>query len=100
MKLRFLVSCFALAMMTIAARAQVGLYVNPVGIRISNSTPDTGVFAFLGDNQTSRWFYGASIGGYYTLKNTPKWNAALDIRDSIVKGNNASLNSFLLGARV
>ncbi len=100
MKLRFLVLCFALVAMTNAARAQVGLYVNPIGIHVSNSTKDTGPFAFLGQNTTSRWFWGASIGGYYTLKAAPKWTAALDVRDQITKGNNASLNSFLLGVRV
>lgn len=100
MKLRFLVSCLALAFMTTAARAQVGLYVNPIAIHISNSTPDTGPFAFFGDNKTSRTFWGANIGGYYTLFHGEKFDAGLDIRDSIVKGNNASLNSFLLGARI
>jgi hypothetical protein len=100
MKLRFLVSCLALALMTIAARAQVGLYVNPIGIHISNSKADTGPFAFLGDNVTSRTFYGANIGSYYTLFRGSKLDAGLDLRDSIVKGNNASLNSFLIGARV
>jgi hypothetical protein len=100
MKLRFLVSCLALALMTTAARAQVGLYVNPIGIHISNSTPDTGPFAFFGENKTSRTFYGANFGAYYTLFRGAKFDAGLDLRDSIVKGNNASLNSFLIGVRV
>jgi hypothetical protein len=120
MKLRFLVSCLALALINLAARAQdnpstvtpstasdinvgptdVGLYVNPVGIHITNSQADTGVFAFLGDNVTARTFYGANIGGYVNFFHAPKFDAGIDIRDSIVSANNARLNSFLVGARV
>jgi hypothetical protein len=120
MKLRFLVPCLAFAVITLAARAQdnpspvnastasttgvgagdVGIYVNPVGIRISNSKADTGVFAFLGDNTTSRTFYGANIGGYVNFYHAQKFDAGVDIRDTIVTGNNASLNSFLVGGRI
>jgi hypothetical protein len=119
MKLRFLVSCLALALINLAARAQdnpsqvnpsnasdisvgstdVGLYVNPVGIHITNSQADTGTFAFLGQNTTARTFYGANIGGYVNFFHAPKFDAGIDIRDSIVSSNNAHLNSFLVGAR-
>jgi hypothetical protein len=100
MKLRFLVPCLTLALMTIAARAQVGVYLNPVGIHVSNSTPDTGTFAFLGDNVTGRTFYGINLGGYYDFFKGSKADVGLDLRDSYTKGNNASLNSFLVGVRV
>lgn len=100
MKLRYLVPCLTLAFLSIAARAQVGLYVNPVGIRVSNSTADTGPFAFLGDNTTSRTFYGANLGGYYNFFHTPKADVGVDLRDSITKGNNASINEFLVGVRI
>ncbi|MDQ2835103.1 MAG: hypothetical protein M3Y50_15445 [Acidobacteriota bacterium] len=100
MKLRYLVPCLTLALLSIAARAQVGLYVNPVGIRVSNSTADTGPFAFLGENSTSRTFYGANIGGYYNFFHTPKTDVGIDVRDSITKGNNASINEFLVGVRI
>jgi hypothetical protein len=120
MKLRFLVPCLALALINLAARAQdnpsqvnpsnasemkvgstdVGLYVNPVGIHITNSQADSGTFAFLGDNVTARTFYGANIGGYVNFFHHPKFDAGIDLRDSIVTGNNARLNSFLVGARV
>jgi hypothetical protein len=120
MKLRFLVPCLALALFSIAAHAQdnpspvnpstasyidvgpgdVGLYVNPVGIHITNSQPDTGPFAFLGDNTTARWFWGANIGGYVNFYHHPKYDAGIDLRDSIVSGNNARLNSFLVGGRI
>jgi hypothetical protein len=120
MKLRFLVLCLALVLINLAARAQdnpsqvdvsttghtgigsgdVGLYVNPVGIHITNSQADTGPFAFLGANATSRMFWGATIGGYANFYHHPKFDAGIDLRDSIVKANNASLNSFLVGARV
>jgi hypothetical protein len=125
MKLRFLVVrlgavCLAFALMNLAALAQdnpstvnastasttgvgptdVGLYVNPIGIGIRNSTADTGVFAFLGDNTTSRTFYGAAIGGYVNFFHAQKYDAGVDLRDIIVSANNARLNSFLVGGRV
>jgi hypothetical protein len=119
MKLRLLVPCLALALLNLAARAQdnpsqvnpsnasqigvgstdVGLYVNPVGIHITNSKADTGTFAFLGDNKTSQTFYGANIGGYVNFYHAPRFDAGIDVRDSIVASNNAHLNSFLVGAR-
>jgi hypothetical protein len=120
MKLRFLVPCIAFAVITLAARAQdnpstvkpstasttgvgstdVGLYVNPIGISIRNSQADTGPFAFLGDNTTSRTFYGATIGGYVNFFHAQKFDAGIDLRDMIVSGNGAHLNSFLVGGRV
>jgi len=120
MKLRLLVPCFALALLNLTARAQdnpsqvnpstssqigvgstdVGLYVNPVGIHITNSQADTGPFAFLGANTTARTFYGANIGGYINFYHAPRFDAGIDIRDSIVSANNAHLNSFLVGGRV
>jgi hypothetical protein len=120
MKLRFLVSCLAFALMNVAVLAQenpspvspsnasttgvgaadVGLYVNPLFLRIRNSQPDSGTFAFLGDNTTSRMFYGASIGGYVNFFHSPKFDAGIDIRDTIATANNADLNSFLVGGRI
>ncbi len=120
MKLRFLVPCLAVALLNSAARAQdnpsqvnpsnatttgvgksdVGLYVNPVFDRIHNSQADTGTFAFLGDGVTSRSFWGANIGGYVNFVHGPKFDAGIDVRDVIVTGNNARLNSFLVGGRV
>ena len=120
MKLLCLAPCLALVLLNVAARAQdnpspvtasteshidvgpgdVGLYVNPVTIHITNSQPDTGVFAFLGDNTTERWFWGANIGGYVNFFHDPKFDVGIDVRDSIVSGNNATLNSFLVGGRI
>ena len=45
-------------------------------------------------------FYGANIGGYYDFYHNGKLEAGVDVRDSITHGNSASLNSFLVGARV
>jgi hypothetical protein len=73
--------------------------VNPVFTHITNSQADTGVFAFLGDGVTAREFYGAAIGGFVDFYHAPKFDAGIDIRDTIVTGNNARLNSFLVGAR-
>jgi hypothetical protein len=119
MKLRFLAPCLAFAVMTLAARAQdnptpvsastasttgvgstdVGLYVNPIFTHITNSQADTGTFAFLGSGVTSRQFYGAAIGGFVDFYHAPKFDAGMDIRDTIVSANNTRLNSFLVGAR-
>jgi hypothetical protein len=120
MKLQLFVVCLAFALTNLAALAQdnpstvsastasttgvgstdIGLYVNPIGISISNSKPDTGVFAFLGDGATQRTFYGAAIGGYVNFFHAQKYDAGIDLRDIIVSGNGAHLNSFLVGGRV
>ena len=99
MKLRFLVPALAVVLTTAAAHAQIGLYLNPVVSRIGISTPDTGPFAFLGQNTTSRIFGGVDFGGYYTFAHYPKSNISVDLRDTIQHGNSASLNSFLFGIR-
>jgi hypothetical protein len=100
MKLRFLVPALALALTTIAAHAQIGIYVNPVVSRISNSTADTGPFAFLGDGQTSQIFGGVDFGGYYEFAHYSKFDVSADVRDAIQHGNSASLNSFMVGLRL
>jgi hypothetical protein len=100
MKLRFLASALALALTTIAAHAQVGIYFNPVVSRISNSVADTGPFAFLGDGQKSQIFGGVDFGGYYEFAHYSKADVSIDVRDAIQHGNNASINSFMVGARV
>ena len=119
MKLWSLVLCLPLALSTLTTHAQdnpspvsasnasttgvgpgdVGLYVNPVANHITNSQPDTGTFAFLGNNVTSRTFWGADFGGYVNFYHAHGYDAGIDIRDAIVTGNNARLNSFLVGAR-
>ena len=100
MKLRFLALALTLVLTTIAAHAQVGIYVNPVVSRISNSTADTGPFAFLGSGETAQTFGGVDFGGYYAFAHLPKADISVDVRDAIQHGNNASLNSFLVGGRL
>jgi hypothetical protein len=106
MKLRFSASTLALVLAAVfstcatQAHAQVGLYFNPIISRVSNSTPDTGPFAFLGQGGTSKIFGGVDIGGYYTFYKAPGFQISADIRDEIQHSNNASLNSFLVGPRV
>jgi hypothetical protein len=91
----------ALAAMTgLSAHAQIGVYFNPVVSRISNSTADTGPFAFLGSGQTSQIFGGVDFGGYYDFVHTAKFDFGADMRDTIQHGNNASLNSFTVGVHV
>jgi hypothetical protein len=100
MKLRFLVPALALAFTTIAAHAQVGIYVNPVVSRITNSVADTGPFAFLGSGETAQTFGGVDFGAYYDFAHFSKADVGVDMRDAIEHGNNASLNSFLVGLRL
>ena len=100
MKLRLLLLVLALALATAAARAQGAIYFNPVVTRISNSTPDSGPFAFLGQGGTSQIFGGVMFGGYYTVLNQPKFDVSLDIRDQLEHGGGASLNSLLFGPRI
>ncbi|MGA7158033.1 MAG: hypothetical protein WBY53_14360 [Acidobacteriaceae bacterium] len=100
MKLRFLVPALALALTTIAAHAQVGIYFNPVVSRISNSKADTGSFAFLGDGQSSQIFGGVDFGGYYDFAHFAKSDLSVDMRDAIQHGNSASINSFMVGLKL
>jgi hypothetical protein len=100
MRLRFVLPALALAFVTLSAQAQIGLYLNPVATRISVSSPDTGPFAFLGDNTTSRFFGGVAMGGYYDFAHEPGFDFGADVRETIVHGNNASLNTFMVSVRV
>src|SRR5665213_3187292 len=100
MKFRFIALVVCLSLTTVAAQAQFGLYLNPIATRVSNSQADTGPFAFLGANSTSRMFYGVDMGGYYNFYQQGKTEVGVDVRDSLVHGNSASLNSFMLGIRV
>ena len=100
MKLRSIAAVAVLALTALAARAQVGLYLNPVAIRVSNSNADHGSFAFLGDNSTSQVFYGYGFGGYYDFLHAGPLSAGFDVRESDLHANNAMLRSFLVGARV
>jgi hypothetical protein len=104
MKLRYLAPVVFLVLTTVAAHAQgdnhVGLYLNPVGIRVSNSAVDSGPFAFLGQNSTSQVFYGFDLGVFYDFFHSGNLDAGLDVRESDLHANNALLKSFLVGARV
>lgn len=100
MKLRLPVLALALATITLGASAQVGLYLNPIVTRVSNSQADTGPFAFLGQNKTSQIFGGVVIGGYYEAYHAPKFDLSIDLRDAIEHGNDASMNNFLFGGRI
>jgi hypothetical protein len=102
MKLRSIAAVAVLALTALAARAQVGLYLNPVAIRVGNSSADAGPYAFLGQNSTSQVFYGYSYGGYYDFLHSQsgKLGGGFDVRESDLHANNAMLRSFLVGARV
>ena len=105
MKFRYLAVALVLACAASGAFAQGALYVNPTAVRATNSTADNSVFAFLGQGKTSEMLYGVTIGGYYDLplKNQrldSGFEVGLDVRDAILHGNNAMLNSFLVGPRL
>jgi hypothetical protein len=102
MKLRTIAAAAALACATLAAQAQVGvgLYFNPVAIRVGNSSADTGPFAFLGQNSTSQVFYGYDFGGFYDFYRSGSITAGVDLRESDLHANNALLRSFMFGARL
>jgi hypothetical protein len=101
MKLRYLATVVILALTTVAAHAQVGLYINPIATNVGNSTKDTGPFAFLGAGTTSRLFWGVNLGGYYDFFHAANGiSAGIDIRQSDLHADNASLKDFLFGVRV
>jgi hypothetical protein len=99
MKLRLLSAVVGLAMATGAAHAQIGIYGTPIVSRISTSTPDTGPFAFLGDNSTSRIFTGFGLGVYDDFIHSGRLEAGVDLHGSLMRGANAHLNNFLVGVR-
>lgn len=100
MKLLFAFVLSALFLIPVSSQAQIGIYVNPVGIRVSNSKADSGPFAFLGEGKTSRTFWGVNLGGYYDRYHGDNVDVGFDLRDTIVGANNARLNEFLVGVRV
>jgi hypothetical protein len=91
-----------LVLTTVAAHAQagVGLYLNPIAIRASNSVADSGPYAFLGQNSTSNVFYGYNLGGYYDFFHSGSLSAGFDMRFSDLHANNAMLRNFLVGPRL
>ena len=99
MRLRYVLAAMVLAAVAASARAQVGVYINPVFTKISNNVPDTGPFAFLGEGSTSRNFGGLDFGAYYNISHGPGAKFGIDVRDTTVHSNNASLNIFSLAAR-
>ena len=104
MKLRYFAAVVVLALTTVAAHAQtqgnVGIYLNPIAIRVSNTVADTGPYAFLGQNSKSQVFYGYNLGGYYDFYHSGNLTAGLDMRFADLHANNAMLKNFLVGLRV
>jgi len=99
MKLRSLIIAVAVAIAPVAIHAQTGLYLNPIAMRVSNSTADHGTFAFLGNGSTAATFYGVNLGAYHDFKTPYAIKAGLDVRDSVLHANDAFLNNFLVGVR-
>lgn len=101
MKLRLLVtSLVAFVLSSAAAHAQIGVYLNPVAIRVSNSVQDTGPFAFFGQNSTSQVMFGYTLGGYDDFFHSGKLGAGIDMRLEDAHANGAMLRDFFLGVRV
>jgi opacity protein-like surface antigen len=101
MRLRlFATAVLAVFLSSAAAHAQIGVYMNPVAIRVSNSVKDTGPFSFLGQNSTSQVMFGYSLGGYDDFFHSGKLAAGIDMRLQDLHANNAMLRDFFLGVRV
>jgi hypothetical protein len=100
MRLRLLAALAGLAIATGAAQAQIGIYTTPLVSRISNSTADTGVFAFLGPNSKARIFEGFGVGVYDDLYHSGRLSVGGDVRLDLMRGGGAQLTNFLLGGRV
>ncbi|HEY0264099.1 MAG TPA: hypothetical protein VGC07_06220 [Granulicella sp.] len=104
MRLRLLAVLAGMALATGSAVAQssqkIGIYATPYVSRISNSKADTGVFAFLGEGATSRFFEGFGVGVYDEFYHTPRFDAGVDVRTKIIRGAGAQYADFLLGGRV
>jgi hypothetical protein len=93
----FFVSLFA---MSDVSQGQIGIYITPAFTSIHNTTPDQGVFSFLGTDKTSRTFSGVGFGAYDQFLHTPKVDVGGDSRLWFQRGESAALNEFLVGARV
>jgi hypothetical protein len=103
MKLRYLATVVFLALTTVAAHAQVGLYINPIATYVTNSTlsKDTSSYNLLGPGQSSRMFWGVNLGGYYDFFHaTNGIGAGVDVRWDDLHANNAALKDFLIGVRI
>jgi hypothetical protein len=108
MTLRYRLASFALALTTVfaagvrAAHAQGALYITPVASRVTTANDTDPTFSFLGKGVTSRIFYGVGLGGYYDVPQltSGQLEVGIDVRDSILHGNNAFLNNFLVGPRI
>ena len=100
MNVRSLLLGVALAVTPAAVHAQIGVYINPIAMHISNSTADRGLYAFLGQNSKSGWFEGFNAGAYYDAKTPFPFHAGIDIRDSLLHGGGAELNNFDVGLRL
>lgn len=100
MKLRFFVAAAALVMTASAAHAQVGLYFNPIATRVSNSTVDNSVFSFLGQNSTSRVFWGVNYGAYYDFTHAGSLTVGVDLRGTDMHANNGWMKDLLFGVRL
>ena len=106
MKLRFLAPALALALTIIAVHAQVAVYVSPDVSRISNSVsqylPAHSRFLGSGRNVADRSAASASaattdFAHLSKVRDVKAWTCAMAA--GIQHGNNASLNSFLVGLR-
>jgi len=109
MKLHRLAAAVVLALTAVASHAQdkstqtqgnFGIYFNPLATRVSNSVVDTGPFAYLGPNTTSRMFWGFNMGGYYDFFHSGSLATGFDVRFSDSHGDNAALRNLQVGLRL
>ena len=100
MKLRFLLAAAVFVVTGCAAQAQVGIYLNPIATRVSNSTLDTSTYSFLGPTSTARTFWGIDYGIYYDFAHSNSIRLGVDLRGSDLHANNGALKDLLVGLRV
>ena len=89
----------ALALVPIAARAQLALYATVDADRRSQSN----LFAFPpagSSNDSSTWLYGPTVGVYYDFIHLGPLVAGVDLRGEFVRGSGYTRNSGLGGVRV
>jgi hypothetical protein len=88
MNLRYLTLLSAIAVSTLAAHAQVGIYGKFDATRLSAST------------QSGGWFYGPGAGIYYDALHLGPVSLGADLRGDLLSGTNQDYRSGLLGLRL
>jgi hypothetical protein len=93
MKLRWLTVLLALAISSIAAHAQIGVYGTFNSVRLTASSIGSSV-------QTTAWYGGAGAGIYYNFLHMGPIALGADLRGDLLTGNQQKYRSALFGLRL